>query len=474
MKQRITAFVLALLCILPLMLPLAAEDTAAAESTAEETTAEPAPETTAEPEPEAPEMILDPGIENVGAACVYNIENDRYIYELDADRVIYPASTVKLMTAIVAIELMGSDMQRKIEVPAEAIFRLKGNNIALKRGEVLTLEQLLYALICGGANDAANTLAIEAAGSIEAFVALMNDKAQSIGAVNTNYTNPTGMHDPAMVTTARDTAIIATYALGTVPIADMSSVEKFVLPATNKAESRTVFNKNYYFATNMEYLYIWKIPRGLNAGYTIEGGYCVATTATRDGLTYVVVVMDAKADEKYIYSYTEAADLIKWAFNTYGYVNVLTTADMICEVPVRLASRVDYVTLFPSQNIELYLPTAIDVSKDIELDWHLTEDSLTAPVSEGQVVGSLTVTFNGTDLGTYDLITRNSVSRNNVLYVLDLFLSFTESGVFRAAVVILILAAAAYVGVLIFIRTRNNRRRTVSRQIAPQNRQRRR
>ena len=436
MKKRITAVLLMLCCMLTLILPLAAEEPAAEETG----------------------ILPPPELQNVGAAVVYNIENDRYIFEQDADKVIYPASTVKLMTAIVAIEYFDGRMDHEVTVPGGALIGVKGNAIGLKRNEVVTVEQLLWALITGCANDAANVLAWEIAGSVEAFVPLMNAKAKELGANNTLYMNPTGLHHPKMVTTARDTAIISTYALKLAPIADMSSVEKYVMEATNKVGSRTIFNKNYYFATNMEYLYIWKIPRGLNAGYTEEGGWCVSTSATRDGLTYIVVVMGAKDDGKYIYSYTEAADLIKWAFNGYAYTNVLTTSDMICEVPVRLASRVDYVTLFPSQNVELYLPTGIDTKKDIHLEWTLLEDTMTAPIREGQVAGELSITYNGTDLGTYTLVTRNSVSRNNVLYVLDVVREFLHSATFRSLLAVVVIMAAAYVAVVIFVRVRRNRR----------------
>ncbi|MBQ8552277.1 MAG: D-alanyl-D-alanine carboxypeptidase [Clostridia bacterium] len=431
MKKRIFCAVFAAICTLSLILPVAAEDTTADEKG----------------------VLEPPVLQNVGTAIVYNIENDRYIYELDADKIIPPASTVKLMTAIVAVEALGNDLSREVTVEAGAIVGVTGSNIALKRGEVLTVEQLLYALICGGANDAANVLAFEVAGSIEAFVALMNEKAQEIGAVNTVYTNPTGMDDPAMVTTTRDVAIIATYAYKTAPICEMGSVEKFVIPANNKAGQRTIFNKNYYFSTHMEYKYIWNIPRGLNAGYTPNGGSCVVTTGHRNGLTYVVAVMGASSDDDYIYSYTEAADLIKWAYNAYDYTKLLTTSDMVCEIPVKLSSRVDYVTLFPSENVELYLPTGLDLEKDINIEWTLDHDSFTAPVSEGEVGGKLTITYNGVNLGTYDLVTRNSVNRDNILYVLDLVSGFTETTAFKVIAVTVGVAVAGYIAVLIFIRT---------------------
>ncbi len=436
MKKRIVAVILMLVCIWQFVLPALAED----------------------------EVIkVEPvEIENCNAATVYNIENEQFIYELDADKIIYPASTVKLMTAIIVIEALNGDLKRMVSVQGGSLIDISGNSIGLKHGEIMTAEQLLYALLCGCANDAASALAWEIAGSTEAFVEMMNQKAKEIGALNTVYTNPTGMHDPDMVTTAKDTAIVAAYALQLSPIADMSSVEKFVIPQTNIRSERTIYNKNYYFASNREYKYIWRVPKGLNSGYTDEGGYCMVTSATREGLTYIAVVMGATADDEYIYSYTEAADLIKWAFNAYSRTTVLSTFDPVCEVPVRLAGKVDYVTLFPSETVELFLPRGIDVKQDVKIDISLESETLTAPVSEEHVGGRLTVSFNGTELGTYDLITRNSVNRNNILYILDLVLGFMAGEVFKTLLIFVGIAASLYVlgwGVVYFSREKERNRR---------------
>lgn len=412
---------------------------------------------------EAIEPLELPEIKNVGAACVYNIENARYIYELDADKKTYPTSTVKLMTAILAVEKFGSDLSQEITVTPEAIINVRGNRIMLKRNEILTVEQLLYAVVCGGANDAANVLAIEIGGSVEGFVELMNKKAQELGARNTHYTNPTGLHDDNMFTTAKDTALIASYAYGLSPICEMATVDKFVIPAVEgKTSQHTIDNKNYYFSSTVEYKYIWTIPpapRGLNAGYTKEGGYCIATTITREGLSYVVVVMGATRDDRDIYSYSEAAKLAKWALKAYDYTKVLTTSDMICEVPVKLSSKVDYITLFPSQNVELFLPTDIDLKNDLVMTWNLTKDHFVAPISEGEVAGTLSLSYNGTSLGTYELVTRNSVNRDNILYFADLAGDVISSRPFK---IILTVAAAAfigYIGVLAFMSVKGTGKR---------------
>ncbi len=407
-----------------------------------------------------------PVIKNVGSACVYNVENERYIYNLDSDKTIYPVATVKLMTAILTVEKYGSDMQHEIMVQTEALVdkngnRYPGNRIYLRYGEVLTVEQLLYAVVCGGANDAANVLAVDIGGSIEGFVEMMNQKARDIGAQNTHYTNPTGYHDDAMVTTAKDIALVASYAYGLSPICEMATVDKYVIPAVEgKCDLHTIDNKNYYFSSTVEYKYIWRIaptPRGLSSGMTNQGGYSLVTTMAKEGLTYIVVVMEATRDETTIYSYTEAAKLAKWAINAYDYTKVLTTSDMICEIPVRLSGKVDYVTLFPSENVELYLPTDIDLENDLIMTWELNDHYLSAPIAEGYVAGTLSLSYDGVHLGTYDLVTRNSVNRDNFLYILDLLGDAVRSKPFKIAVIAVAVTGIGYFGALVYttLKSRN-------------------
>ena len=128
------------------------------------------------------------------------------------DERIFPTSTVKIMTGIVAIEALGNDLQKEVVITKEMLSQVAGNNIGLKSGEVVTVEQLLYGTLVNSANDTAIALAYAAYGSVEAFVAKMNEKATWLGAYDTYYANPTGMHNDAMVTTVADTAAIAKYA----------------------------------------------------------------------------------------------------------------------------------------------------------------------------------------------------------------------------------------------------------------------
>ena len=126
-----------------------------------------------------------PVIDHCIGAYLYNFENDEVLYSVGADERVYPTSTVKLMTGIVAIEELGDDLSRQVTITAEMLSKVVGNNVGLLAGEVVTVEQLLYAMLVNSANDAAMVLAYAACGSVEAFVERMNEKANTLGAYDT-------------------------------------------------------------------------------------------------------------------------------------------------------------------------------------------------------------------------------------------------------------------------------------------------
>ena len=389
------------------------------------------------------------------AACVYNVENDTFLYAKNIDEFIYPAATVKLMVAILALEYYRNDLDQEIIVKEDWLAEVSGIRINLRRDEIVTAREMIYAVICGSANDAAIVLAYDMAGGQDGLAELMNERAEAMGMTHTHFTNPTGMHDPEMVTTVRDLTILASAARSYDTILSVSSYDKYEMPSTNKTGMRTIWNRNYYFASNVEYKYIWSVPEGLNYGYTDEAGYCLITSRKDNGLTNIVIVMgEPQAKEEHtFYAYSEASGLLKWCYQAYDYQKLLTTSDMVCEIPVSLSTKVDYVSLFPSETVELFLPVDLDFDTDIRYEWHLTEDHLTAPVSEGQVCGKLTIYFHDENLGEYDLITRNSVDRNNFLYVINLLKETTKTTGFRMILIVAFLGAILFVGYLLILRS---------------------
>ena len=312
-----------------------------------------------------------------------------------------------------------------------------GRTIGFEVGEELMVESLLYALLVGGANDAAHILAVRIAGSVDGFVDMMNRRANELGALATHYTNPSGIHDSGMFTTVSDTAKIALEAYKLPLFMEITSTSKYVIPATNMNEYRNVFNLNYLISTSSVSKYFYADAAGMSSGATVQGGYCLVTTASRDGLTYLAIVMGADVDEDKdsVYSYTEAAKLFDYAFSAYANVTLVEEGQMICEIPVTMSGTTDFVTLVTAESLTLYLPTDTDLESEIKRSRKTNYDSLTAPVAEGQTAGVLTIMYNDEVIGNVDLITTVAVARSEFLYTLEQIKSFATGRFFIAAVI---------------------------------------
>ena len=414
-------------------------------------------------EPEAAVDIEIPGpeVERLEGAYLYNFENDRVLFEYDSSEPVYPASTVKIMTAIVAFETFAGALDTKITVNYAMLNEVAGNKIGFYEGEIVTVEQMLNCMLVNSANDAAIILAHACAGSTDAFVDLMNAKAVELGAYDTYYTNPTGMHNSAMVTTARDTAEIAKYAYSIPGFVEITSTPKYVMEATNISDFRNIYNRNcmiskYY---SVDYYYVGAL--GMNAGATTQGGYAICALAedAEDNLTYLAVVLGADGEDDTFYNYINAERMLDWAFSSYGYAKVLSTSQMICEIDVNLSSTLDYVTLVPEREILVYLPTAVDLKKDIRYSYNTYEDSVNAPVEAGQEAGTVTVIYGDEILGSCALITTSSITRSEFLYFLARVGEFTGSRFFKATVVSAVVLSIVYVFVKASLRERRLRRR---------------
>lgn len=388
-------------------------------------------------------------------ACIlYNPENDTVLYAKNADSIIYPASTVKIMTGILAYEHYAGNLDTKITVTKEALRGLSGNYMGLEAGETLTARDLLYGMLLTGANDAALVLAYDAGGSVAAFVTQMNAKAKELGAENTFYTNPTGLHDNSMVTTASDLSKIAAYAAQNKDFLEMTSALQYTIPASGDREERVIYNRNHLLTTRTYTKYYYSLAKGMSAGSTTQAGNCLVTTARKDGITYICVVMGAPYDEEnnYVYSYSDAKKLFQWAFENYSYRKIVDTTTMIYELPVTLSANADYVTLLPEKPVELFLPNDADIASEVTLQWRILSGSAEAPVGEGDIAGILLVRHNGVLVSTVNLVTKGGVSRSTFLYILSVLEGIVTNGWFLLGVCIL------FVGTVWYIVTKAKRR----------------
>ncbi len=355
-----------------------------------------------------------PELASTRYAYVYNPALDTVLYEKNADKVIYPASTVKIMTAILALEYYRGRTDTEITFTEEMLDLSGGTVISYKSGEVLTVDQLLYGLVVGGGNDAAYALALSVSDSVEDFVDLMNQKAAALGAVGTRFTNPTGVDDNRSYTTVRDLAAIASYAAGMKEFLTYSSCERYFMDPTNMAGERTIANRNYLVSRSYVSSFFLSYATGLNAGSTVKGGDCCITSATKDGVTLIAIAMNASRKEGALTNaaFADIKTMLEWGYAAYGYQKVLTRADIVCEIPVDLSAATDYVSLLPAEEVSVFVPSGTDPETEIRREYTLFAERLQAPVEEGQEAGEMVLYYKDREVGRVALVTKNALPRS--------------------------------------------------------------
>ncbi len=409
----------------------------------------------------APSFAADPPeVGHSKSACVYSLDYGVPVFEYEADAQVFPAGTVKIMVALLTLEHF-SDVTQTVTVREDMIDDTLAGSL-FEVGETLTVEQLLAAMILGNSNDAALILATEIGGNTGAFLKMMNERAKELGMENTKYYNVTGVHTQPMKTSARDVALVASEAAKHREYIDLASSEIYVIPATNKYGERKIRNRNVFVSTYYNLYYRLDSVNGLSFSYTGDAGYCMAITATsKKGLSYVFVVMNSNekdAGENEILGCDDCVALMNWTFRNFQSVPVVDTGNMICEIPVTLSSSTDHVIALPDRKISALLPADADLSEVVRTEYTLKSDTLTAPVSAGEVIGELTVYVNGAEYGQTDLVAKNNVDRSMWAYLgYRIGRFFSRPAVIVFAVIIVLLLTFA--GIVSSIRRSNKARR---------------
>lgn len=252
------------------------------------------------------------------ALLIEKISGD-ILYQKEAFTPMYPASTVKMMTAILAIEKCNLD--EPVTISQNAISSVPSgytmSNIQI--GEILSVRDLLYALLVPSGNDAANALAEHIAGNVPTFANMMNEKAIQLGCQNTHFTNPNGVHDANMHTTAYDLALIAKYAMDIEEFRTIVSTETYTLPSTNvyPLADRVLHNSNHLINSSSPHFY--EYATGIKTGYTNPAQNCLVAGAKKDDTEFIAVILGSTfpntGDQA---KFVDAKTLFEFGF-TYHY-----------------------------------------------------------------------------------------------------------------------------------------------------------
>ncbi len=310
------------------------------------------------------------------------------IYEHNADERLPMASTTKIMTALCAIE--NGDISKTVKVSPAAV-GVEGSSIYLKECEELTLEDLLYALMLASANDAATAIAIEVAGSVEGFAALMNERARSLGLENTHFTNPHGLDNEEHYTTARDLAKVTAAALENETFRKIVSTYKHTIPMAGGGV-RLLLNHNRLLRTEENVI-------GVKTGFTKRSGRCLVTAAERDGVTVVAVTLHDPDD------WRDHAAMLELGLDSYRCEVLAEDGSLAFPVPVA-GGEAGFVTAAGEGRVAVCLPKDAPAPKRVvELDRFIF-----APVNAGEVLGHVEwFDGDGASLGRVELLAQETV-----------------------------------------------------------------
>ncbi len=363
--------------------------------------------------------VPDPEIQ-AKAALLVDRKTGAVIYGLNEHGELYPASTTKIMTCLLVLEAVDQGrlkLNQEITVSPSAMEGLAedGSTAGIEPGEIMTVENLLYCLMLSSANEASTILGEKVSGSVAAFVSAMNAKAAELGCENTHFMNPHGLHDSQHYTSAWDLYLITEAALEYPDFLRICDTSDYTVPATNSSEERVLHNTNFLIRRGRDY-YNADV-HGVKTGSHSQAGHCLVTTAQHASMDLLCVILGAERVQQadgnwWTYSFGETNRLYDWAFANFSYQTILKEEDVAGEAPVSLSST-DHVTLRPAKTVELLLPNGVK-PEDLEKSVALKSDPVEAPVAEGDVLGTMTISLDGETLAEVDLLAFTGVEASRL------------------------------------------------------------
>ncbi|MGN0106391.1 MAG: serine hydrolase [Hominilimicola sp.] len=403
-------------------------------------------QTTAAPQLEAGITMEDPSltpptISYAQSALLMDMESGRVLYSKNLDDRVYPASTTKIMTGILALEMGNMDDTVTATYEALKTITLEDSHMGILAGEELTMDQLVKGMLVYSANDAANVIAIQIAGSIDAFVELMNQKAQELGMTGTHFVNPCGSHDDNHYTTARDLAILSKYAMKNEQFREIVKMPIYKIPATNKYTSeRILVNTNLFLGTSRSTYYYYPPAIGIKTGHTSQAGYCLVSAASYNDTELLAIVMNCKnVDTKeQAYSYIDSKALYDFGFDNYIHQPLAKVGDIVSDSKVYEAKNDMRVAVTVDNDVSALISNKEGSADLIKTNINMPE-KLAAPIKKGDVLGTVTYTYQDVPVGEANLVATNDVERNNLLHVFHLIIRVITSPFFFIPAIILIL-----------------------------------
>ena len=329
------------------------------------------------------------------SAALIDCRTGQILYEKNADQKMFPASITKILTAIIALE--NSNLNESATAGND-ILGTDGNKIFIQPGEILSVKDLLYSLLLSSANDAAVVIADHVGGSTDDFAKMMNKKAADIGATNTHFTNPNGLHGDNHYTTARDMALIANYAMKNETFRKIVNTQKYVVNPTNKFDEERILYTENKLIKNSRYHY--KGADGVKTGYTKKARHTLVASASKNGHRLISVIMGDEGNKMW----EDSTNLLNYGFSNYRVVTISKKDQTVGTMNLKNLK----IPLVTNKNVLASMPLDKNtITKKISLN-----DDISLPIQAGTSLGKLKYYADDMYLGEADLITNNSYQRN--------------------------------------------------------------
>lgn len=395
-----------------------------------------------------------------------NLDDDSYpvVAQKNIDERLYPASLTKIVTAMVTLENV-KDVSVKTKMSQAAYDASVGTGAqvaGITVGEELSVDTLLYLTMVHSACDACEVLAEFVGGTKENFVKMMNDWVKKVGCNDTNFTNPSGLHDDNHYTTARDMSKITLAALKNADFVKYSTTTEYEYKGYTLPHTNLMLHPGYV-------TYYYEYAQGIKTGSTEQAEYNVIVKASKDGYNYLAIVMKSPQqkikNQSYLTkcSFVDAKSLFEWAFDSLKYTTIVAKDEVIGEVSVENGKDADTVALVAANDTNVIVPVGLDKSAVI-IEIQEKPSSLQAPVTKGQKVCSANIIYGDEVIASVPLVAAKTVELSTFLKVINAIKAFFGLTVVKVVLVIAFLAIVLYV--YIFFKSLNKKKKVEKRRQA--------
>lgn len=328
------------------------------------------------------------------SAAVVDVETGQVLFNKHMHLRRPPASLTKILTTIIAIE--EADLNDMVTVSRRAAYQ-EGSSIYLEVGEKIPLEDLLYGVMLASGNDAAVAVAEHVSGSVKEFAKLMNKRAEEMGALNSNFLNPSGLPEPGHVSTAYDLAMIMRYSLKNKIFSKITSTKYKTISWADNDWGRGLRNHN-------KLLWSYDGITGGKTGYTRAAGRCLIASAKRGNREVVAVVLNSSND------WLEVRRLLDYGLDSFKRIEIINKGQVIHDLSWE-ESREGELKLYAKKPLSVVIPKGgkVKVRKEIIL-----KPELELPIKKGDILGELFVYENTYKIGKIELIAGNDLNFNSV------------------------------------------------------------